>query len=349
MEATGRLRWDDLKVEEIRLDDAFPGATLVALRVRDEGLVFLGAHAGLVDGTQRIRHALEDFARARAAMVVAEGAPGLAVLDAVRKSGGTPFARSLAHDIEAGTDRAKAEMRALAMALSLDDPYRATRRIEAESFFEGDDALYRTVKAAHDRVAAVHDEPGTVLAGARRLEAAVPGPHTLLSRMRAFLRGEPPVEDGTIVFGEDEGGNLTATLGSILVQPDGDAGYCRRPPGGGPVELTAIVSFDPDSIEFDGEGGIEYLGCRLALAHDPATWSPVEDGRLYTDQPTQDAVDALFARLGLPGEPGWSESGMQGDEAGDMDVSPELAEKLWPDVVAAKRAEFLAGSAPGKA
>lgn len=333
---------EGLSYEPVRLD-AFPGAEMLALRVRDEGLVGLGAHAGLADGAERIRAAHRYFTRARAAVAVAESPEGQAVLESVEARGGTPFARTLAYDREAAADMPKARARALAMALVLDDTYRATRRIEEESFAEGSDALLRLVGAARDKVDALARLPETMLAGARRLEASAPGPHTLLSRMLATLRGEPDEDPARIARRAGEGDELEAVLGCVLVRPKGP--MCKRPANGGPVELTVVATFWPDQIEFDEAGGIEGLHCRLRLLHDPATWDASADGRLYRDRGTEAAVDALLRSHGVDAGPGWSEMGMQTPEAGDMDVGDALAEALWGDIIAERRQVVLDGRA----
>lgn len=303
-----------------------PGATLVGLRTPDEGIIGLGAHFGPAEVTERIKETHRLWIRARAARFVSGGEDE--ILAHLWSLGGKPFARGAFLTREEGLERLR-ELVPLAEFLAMDDPLRATRRIENAMHVEGDAGLYDRVFQAMARVREIEGLESISTQAAQRLEAATPGPATTLARMLAEIRGLPRPDDA-IVLGTHENGDPTAIIGSLVVSP-------RLPGPAHPVEVTVVASYDLGSAEFEPDGSFSFANNELKVVHDPATRFGAAHFNLERDECIQAAVADLLQRRGLSVSAEWSEMGRQTSEAGDMDVDFELAEMLFPDVIASER------------
>lgn len=218
------------------------------------------------------------------------------------------------------------------------DPYKAAREIETDFHIDGDEAFYEQVKRLVASSASLASSEAALSNGALNLQAAQRGPDTALSRFVAETIGAPPAVAPVAVEPEDHPEEIGICLGTILVVTD--CGY-------GPFESTVVASFDPAMLEFDGEGSIEGAYLALEVKYDYASLGATRDRFAFQDGSILEAVKTLMRERGLPDDIGWSERGMQRTDAGDVEVGYDIAERLWPDVVSAKRSE--AASAKGVA
>lgn len=321
----------------------FGSARLVCHRTAGGDLVAIGAHAGLRDGLDRIRASHHRWARLSAAGQAARALPD-DFYDSLRQASGNLLPNEVRP--RNGAPRVPYRERAfdhVAFALSGEDPYKALRRLEHEMRGDFDRGIYDAFAAAMDGVQELMWTPATLEAAARRLADASPGPATLLRRMSAVHRGEPEPADQSLPADDGDEANPRAVIGSVLVSPGEGRWYAHAPR---PVEVTVVVECHPLSFEFAGDGSIEGGLVDLEVHVDPATWGP-DDGYLYGDEATSEAVIGLLASRGIAGfDPAWSEMGRQRSAVGDMDVDAGIAEAIWPDLVARLRAGAGVGASP---
>ncbi len=327
---------------EIGIGD-FGMSKLLCYRGEKGELIGLGAHAGLVDGRDRIRDAHLRWARLNAAGQAARALPD-DFYDAMRVASPPPLPRGLMpREGVAGLPYRDLVFEHVAFALSGEDPYKAFRTLERELGGDFDRALYDRFVHGMDGVWLVAGRPATLEAAARKLSAASPGPATLMRRMLAAHLRQPEPREEPLPGKEQEGREARFIVGSVVVTP-GERSRHRH--AGRPVEVTATIEFDTGSVEFDEEGVIEAAFVELRIHMDPATWTE-DDGSIYGNGYVEDAVTKLLETRGLGRyDHGWSEQGRQTAMVGDMDVDPRIAEAIWPDVVARLREEARGGPAP---